>query len=125
MPYPLSVFEIFVRPFLDVNAGRWQVSAGGDASPLWGSDIREIFHRLGQTVMRTGVSTTPTIAPATPSVLFGANLIPETGGIQYAPRPDDKRFILTKSHATGDARSQYRVVLNWFDEVLARAPKGK
>jgi len=118
-------FEIFVRPFPDVNAGRWQVSAGGGASPLWGADIGEILYRQGQTVMRVGVSTTPAFAAATPSVLFSTNLMPDAGGIQYALAPDGKRLALIKNHASGDERSEYQVVLNWFDEVRARAPLSK
>ena len=114
-------FEIFVRPFPDVNAGRWQVSAGGGASPLWGADIGEILYREGQNVMRVGVSTTPVFAAATPSVLFGANLMPDSSGIQYGLAPDGKRLVVIKNHATGDARAEYRVVLNWFDEVRATA----
>ncbi len=118
-------FEIFVRPFPDVNAGRWQVSAGGGASPLWGADIREILYRQGQTVMRVGVSTTPAFAAATPSVLFGANLMPDAGGIQYGLALDGQRLALIKNHASGDARSEYQVALNWFEEVRARAPRNK
>ena len=118
-------FEIFVRPFPDVNGGRWQVSAGGGASPLWGTELREIFYRMGQTIMRAGVATTPAFVPATPSVLFGSNLMPDTSGIQYALAPGGKRFILIKSRASGDVRSEYRVALNWFDEVRTRAPRSK
>ena len=118
-------FEIFVRPYPAVNEGRWQVSAGGGASPLWGVNPREIFYRLGQTIMRAGVSTTPAFAPATPSVLFGSNMMPDAGGIQYALAPNGERFVMIKSHATGDVRSEYRVALNWFDEVRARAPRNK
>src|SRR5262249_49181005 len=28
-------FEIYVRPFPDVNSARWQVSSGGGVQPLW------------------------------------------------------------------------------------------
>ncbi len=118
-------FEIFVRPFPDVNGGRWQVSAGGGASPLWGTNVSEIFYRLGQNVMRVGVSASPTFTPSTPAVAFGSNLRPDTGGIQYALAPDGKRFVIVKAHATGDARAEYHVVLNWFEDVQARVPRSK
>ncbi len=118
-------FEIFVRPFPDINGGRWQVSAGGGASPLWGTDLHEIFFRRGQSVARVGVSTTPTFAPGTPATLFQTNLMPDAGGIQYALAPGGKRFVLIKTHASAETRSEYHVVLNWFDEVRARAPRIK
>jgi len=90
---------------------------------LWGAELGEIFYRQGQTIMRAGVSTIPNFVPATPSVLCGTNLMPDAGGIQYALAPDGKRFILIKSHASGDVRSEPRVALNWFDEARTRAPR--
>jgi hypothetical protein len=27
--------EVYVRPYPDVNKGRWQVSTGGGSKPLW------------------------------------------------------------------------------------------
>jgi hypothetical protein len=36
--------EVFVRPFPDVAAGKWQVSVGGGFSPLWGNSGRELFY---------------------------------------------------------------------------------
>ena len=43
--------EIYVRPFPEVNEGKWQVSTGGGDSPLWSPDGRELFYRSGDTVM--------------------------------------------------------------------------
>ena len=37
-------FEIYVRPFPDVDAGRWQVSSDGGWWPLWAPDGRELFY---------------------------------------------------------------------------------
>jgi len=50
---------------------------------------------------------------------------PDAGGIQYGLAPDGKRLVLVKNHRSGDVRSEYRVALNWFDEVRARAPRSK
>ena len=36
-------FEIYVQPFPDLNAGRWQVSNSGGTRPLWSRDGRELF----------------------------------------------------------------------------------
>jgi serine/threonine-protein kinase len=120
-----GTFEIFVRPFPDVNGGRWQVSAGGGASPIWGADLHEIFYRSGQDVFRVGVSTSPAFVPAAPSKLFGLFFRPDTSGMQYGLAPDGKRFMLIKAHGSGDVRSEYHVVMNWFDEVRARVPRSK
>ena len=37
-------FQIFVRPFPDVNTGRWQVSTGGGTQPLWARNGQELFY---------------------------------------------------------------------------------
>src|SRR5262249_12278625 len=39
--------EVYVRPFPDVNAGRWQVSTGGGRVPTWSGDGRELFFLVG------------------------------------------------------------------------------
>ena len=36
--------EIYVRPFPEVNKGRWQVSTSGGAAPLWSPNGRELFY---------------------------------------------------------------------------------
>ncbi len=35
--------EVFVRPFPDVDSGRWQVSTAGGMMPLWAHSGRELF----------------------------------------------------------------------------------
>ena len=37
-------FEIYVRPFPDVNSGHWQVSTGGVTRPLWARNGQELFY---------------------------------------------------------------------------------
>ncbi len=39
--------EVFVRPFPDVNGGKWQVSSGGGSAPLWAHNGRELFYVAG------------------------------------------------------------------------------
>ena len=36
--------EIYVRPFPEVNSGRWQVSTKGGTQPLWARNGQEIFY---------------------------------------------------------------------------------
>lgn len=37
--------EVYVRPFPNVDAGRWQVSTGGGTRPVWSRNGRELFSR--------------------------------------------------------------------------------
>ena len=59
-------FEIYVRPFPDVNKGRWQVSTAGGDTPLWSPGGREIFYRNGDAVMAVAVETQPAFKAGKP-----------------------------------------------------------
>ena len=63
-------YEVYVRPFPEVNKGKWQVSTSGGNSPLWSPDGRELFYRSGDAVMAVPVETEPTFKPGKPTVLF-------------------------------------------------------
>ncbi len=48
-------YEIYVRPFPEVNKGRWQVSTSGGDTPLWSPNGRELFYRNGDSVVAVAV----------------------------------------------------------------------
>lgn len=52
-------YEVYMRPFPEVNKGKWQISTGGGESPLWSPDGRELFYRNGGAVMAVPVDTNP------------------------------------------------------------------
>ena len=61
-------FEIYVRPFPDVNSGRWQVSTGGGTRPLWAPNGQELFYvSPAGALMRVGVERGPSWAATTPT----------------------------------------------------------
>src|SRR5206468_1237916 len=37
-------YEVYVRPFPDVNGGRWQVSQEGGGAPRWAHSGHELFY---------------------------------------------------------------------------------
>jgi len=39
-----GVTEVYVRPFPNIEDGKWQVSIGGGVSPLWSKNSTEIFY---------------------------------------------------------------------------------
>jgi Tol biopolymer transport system component len=43
--------EIYVRPFPNVDDGKWLISRAGGLSPAWAPDGRELFYLNGSTVM--------------------------------------------------------------------------
>lgn len=126
--------EIYVRPFPEVEGGRWQVSTGGGDSPLWSRDGRELFYHSGEAIMAVSVKTEPAFSMETPQVLFRANymfssidqLTINPGLHSWDISPDGKRFLMIKPpgvapSADGGPR-QINIVVNWFEELKQRVP---
>lgn len=64
-------FQIYVRPFPDVDAGRWQISPWGGTRPLWARDGRELFYVTPTgTLMAVPVDTATSFSAGTPVRLF-------------------------------------------------------
>ncbi|MBI4887506.1 MAG: PD40 domain-containing protein [Acidobacteria bacterium] len=119
-------FEVYVRPFPDVNRGLWQVSTGGGTRPLWAPSGQELFYvSLAGAIMRVGVERAQSWAATTPTLLIkegpvtvpGANL-----GRTYDISPDGQRFLLLKAGDGADqtAAPQSLIVVQHFDEELKR-----
>ncbi len=120
--------EVYVRPFPDVDKGKWQVSTSGGGSPLWSPDGRELFFLSGESAMAIAVETKPVFNPGTPRTLFRrANLrAGVTTGMPWDIHPDGKRFLMMKeAGATLSAPAGPRkinIVLNWTEELKQRVP---
>jgi hypothetical protein len=66
-------YEIFVRPFPDVDAGQFPVSTGGGSKPLWSPAGGEIFYVSTENkLMSVRVDTTRGFSAEKPVVLFDA-----------------------------------------------------
>ena len=109
--------EIHVRPYPDVNRERFQASADGGTSPLWLIDSRAIFYRKGSSVFRVSVETSPLFKAGAPEELF--TIAQEQTTMNYDLAPDGKRFAIIKPNEAV-AAAEYRVVLNWIEELKAR-----
>lgn len=119
-------FQIYVRPFPNVDEGRWQVSTDGGSRPLWARSGRELFY-LGrdERIMAVPIQGGPAFAAGTPEPLpvKGPYFLPPAGTFQgrtYDVSPDGRRFLLIKQGSeTGDAPplTQFVVVRNWFEEL--------
>jgi serine/threonine protein kinase len=121
--------QIFVRPFPEVDQGKWQVSVDGGQSPLWSPDGRELYYLNGDAIMEAQVNTEPTFSASKPKILFRGNYV--TGyreNPEWDISPDGKRFLMIKPPAAMDddsaieIRTQINIVLNWFEELKQRVP---
>ena len=119
--------EVYVRPFPEVDSGKWQISMGGGEDPLWSPDGRELFYRNGNSVIAVDVQTEPTIQVGKPRVLFQRAHFSNNYHM-WDIDPDGKRFLMIKQPpVTDDERTseiprKINIVLNWFEELRERAP---
>lgn len=117
-------FEIYVRPFPDVDAGQWQVSTAGGIQALWARNGQELFYiaadgRLNSVRVDGGA----TWSASTPRTVLdrqyylGANLV--NAGRTYDVSPDGQRFLMIQDNASNQdaARASMIVVQNWTEEL--------
>ena len=122
--------EVYVRPFPEVNKGKWQVSTSGGNSPLWSPDMRELFYLSEDNVaMAVSVETKPTLRFGTPKMLFkNTNLSFNVfTGTPWDIHPDGKRFLMMKLPDTSPSseeapKPKIIIVTNWFEELKERVP---
>ena len=112
-------FEIYVRPFPNVEEGKWQISSNGGFRSVWAPEGRELFYRSGEAMMVVSIETEPTFTPGRPKVLFTGRYFAGAGR-NYDISPDGQRFLMIK--AEEEAAAQINVVLNWFEELKRLAP---
>jgi serine/threonine-protein kinase len=124
-------FQIYVKPFPNVNDSEHQISTAGGRTPLFGPNGRELFYVSGYALMTVPVQSAPTFATGNPRVLIDAPSIILDGrllantGRTYDVSRDGERFLLLKDDAA-IARSTSRpgiiVVQNWFRELNEKLP---
>jgi eukaryotic-like serine/threonine-protein kinase len=118
--------EIYVRPFPDVDSGRWQVSAGGGVQPVWARSGRELFYRNGPALMAVPIQTSPVFSAGKPTMLFQGLYLAGPGGPTYDVSPDGRRFLMVKqgSNSPIGAGMPFRFVIveNWIEELKRLVP---
>jgi serine/threonine protein kinase len=114
--------QIYVRPFPDVNSGRWQVSPAGGIKPVWARNGRELFYLAGRSLMAVPVQTAATFTAGTPIKLFEGPYFVGLGGRSYDVSLDGQRFVVIKETPEEDQprADTIAIVLNWRDELKRR-----
>jgi len=110
--------EIYVRPYPDVDAGRWQVSTSGGLYPMWSPSEEELFYRNEDQMVAVPIVTDAGFEFGTPSVLFEGSYL--SGATRhYDVAADGQRFLMIKAEASSEesAPNEIHVVLNWFEEL--------
>jgi serine/threonine-protein kinase len=126
-----GTFEIYVRPFPNVEAGRWQVSTRGGNSPRWTERGDEIFfadENSNMVVARVDGSGAAFSAES-PRILFPVTSDFETGdlSVPYDITPSGDRVMLARivRNATSEAEGlpDFVLVNNFAEELKARVER--
>ena len=116
--------EIYVRPFPDVETGKWPVSVDGGVMPLWAHSGTEIFYVNGRNEMiaaqvRTAGSTFEVTGREILFSIDPAFLIGQAEQYTlYDVTPDDRRFVMLRRVQT--EAPELILVQNWLEEIEQR-----
>jgi serine/threonine-protein kinase len=128
-----TAFEIYVRPFPDVDRGLWQVSTAGGTEPLWSRHGRELYYRAPTgAVMRVSIAPGSAWKASTPTELFTATryALGASGDLTASPFRTydvaaDGRFLMMKNPDAPPepvTAPRIAVVRNWTQELKRLVP---
>jgi serine/threonine-protein kinase len=118
--------EVHVRPFPDVDEGRWQVSTSGGTRPRWAPGGRELFYFVEPgRMMVVPVQSGATFAAGNPQLVFEGRYVASQPGRTYDVSADGQRFLMIKERGAVGQTSTAReivVVQNWTEELKRLVP---
>ena len=116
--------EVYVRPFPNTEAGKWQVSTGGGTAPIWAPGGRELFYVNGaREMVVTAVTPGPSLQLGERRVLFRLpdELLLTEHYTPFDVAPDGRRFIMARRVRSEAAQAGPLIVVeNWFEELKQR-----
>jgi serine/threonine-protein kinase len=122
-----GLFEIYVRPFPEVNSGRSQVSTTGGTRPIWTRSGQELVY-VSPTgaLMGVGVARGSSWEATTPTLVVKEGYLTNLNwwGRSYDVSRDGQRFLMIKEGG-GDrtaAPVSIIVVQHWVEELKQLVP---
>ena len=117
-----GAYEIYVRPFPNINDGRWQISSGGGTRPLWNRNGRELLY----VTLTGGLMSVPVATGRAFDFGNASRVIDLSSTTLDLPRfydisPDGQRFLVTKEEAPSGG-AQVNIVRNWIEELKRAVP---
>ncbi|MCG6954458.1 MAG: protein kinase [Gemmatimonadetes bacterium] len=113
-----GTYDVYVRPWPDVNGGKWQISHGGGTEPVWNPDGRELYYRSpDQELMAVHVNASSSFHAGQPEPLFSAADYLTGGGHAAYAVSMDGRFLFGQQSGGGVVGSRLILVRHWFTEL--------
>src|SRR4029450_34529 len=124
--------QIYVRPFPNVEGGKWQVSTAGGIKPVWAHSGHEVFFiDASDALVSVSIEASgSTLVHGNPTKTFDAGRYLVRSGFNartYDVSLDAQRFLMVKDIGAGDSASPssspaITVVLNWTEDPNKRVP---
>ena len=114
--------EVYLRPFPNVGMERRQITSRGGRSPEWSANGRELFLMAeSQELLVADVTPGPRPIIGEPRGVFSARGFWMNAFYRgYHLEPGGRSFIMYRA-ITSDTQSQFVLVLNWLEELKAKA----
>jgi dipeptidyl aminopeptidase/acylaminoacyl peptidase len=114
-------FEIYVRPYPDVQSGRWPISTAGGTSPRWSPDGGELFYHDGDALVRVALLDRAAFTHSRPERLFPVKPFGGRLGPDFEIASDGRRFLFLIPTAVEAPRPSALVfVQGWADSLRVR-----
>ena len=114
--------EIYVRPYPDVEAGRWQVSTNYGNEPQWSADSSTLFFIGFNSMMATRVTPGSTFEFATPEPLFSraSYALLDEEPRRYSVSGD--QLLMLRIPNSGSGNGEIVIVQNFVEELKRLVP---
>ena len=117
--------QVYVRPFPNVEEGKWQISSDGGEDPVWGPKGRELFYRNGEAMMVVAINADLLFTGLHPRTLFAGRYITGAFVRDFDLSPDGQRFLMLRASVQQNEpseRTELIIVQNWFEELKRLVP---
>jgi dipeptidyl aminopeptidase/acylaminoacyl peptidase len=118
--------KVYVRPFPD-SGGKWQVSVEHASHPEWSADGKRLYFRWDTALFVADVSAEAGRFRVGKPRTIGEDAV--HGHLFFKPysvAADESRIITMAATDARDEKPNYQtLVVNWFDELRRRAPRGR
>jgi serine/threonine-protein kinase len=119
--------EVWVRPFPNVQNGRWQISVKGGTKPAWAAGGRELYYvSPDDHLFRVDVTLQPAFQASAPKPAIETPIWARQGPRTYDVSPDGRRLLIIEP--LGNAQSTtttITVVLGEGDELKRLLPPSR
>ena len=119
--------EVWVRPFPNVQSGRWQISVKGGTRPAWAAGGRELYYvSPDDHLFRADVTLQPVFRASAPTPAIETAIFARIGPRTYDISPDGRRLLVIE--ALGNVQSQLTtitVVFGQGDELKRLLPRSR